>query len=231
MTSQMENLFDSREEASIAAAAHISRALARRLDAQGEASVVVSGGTSPAGVFAELARTKLAWSDVHVILSDERWVPADHVDSNEKLVRQTLLTGEARDASLLPVYKPGVDIEERCEELNDELRLAPFPFSCALLGMGEDGHFASLFPDAGNLAEGLDADSHKLCIPVNTAASPHARVSLTLSALSRSDEILLLIFGTAKHEVYEAAKRDANGYPASHLLRQKRAPVHLYWAP
>ena len=231
MTSQMENLFDNREEASIAAAGHISRALARRLDAQGEASVVVSGGTSPAGVFAELARTKLAWSDVHVILSDERWVPADHADSNEKLVRETLLTGEARDASLLPVYKPGVDIEERCDELNDELRLAPFPYACALLGMGEDGHFASLFPDAANLAEGLDADSSRLCIPVDTAASPHPRVSLTLSALSRSDEILLLIFGEAKREVYEAAKQDANGYPASHLLRQKRAPVHLYWAP
>ena len=231
MTSQVENLFDSRDEASIAVAGHISRALARRLDAQGEASVVVSGGTSPAGVFAELARTKLAWSDVHVILSDERWVPADHADSNERLVRETLLTGEARDASLLPVYRAGVDIGRRCEELNDELRLAPFPFACALLGMGEDGHFASLFPDAGNLAEGLDVDSRRLCIPVDTAASPHPRVSLTLSALSRSDEILLLIFGDAKREVYETAKRDANGYPASHLLRQKRAPVHLYWAP
>jgi 6-phosphogluconolactonase len=231
VTNQMENLFDSREEASIAAAAHISRALARRLDAQGEASVVVSGGTTPAGVFAELSRTTLAWPDVHVILSDERWVPADHADSNEMLVRETLLTGQAKDATLLPVYKAGTDIGQRCEELNEELLQAPFPFACALLGMGEDGHFASLFPDAGNLAEGLDAESSRLYIPVNTTASQHARVSLTLSALSRSDEILLLIFGAAKREVYEAAKRDANGYPVSHLLRQKRAPVHLYWAP
>jgi len=227
----MENIFDNREEAARAAADRIGEALQRRLEAQGMASVVVSGGTSPVGVFAELASKALAWSDVHVILSDERWVPADHEDSNEKLVRETLLRGEARDASLLPVYKAGVTIEERCAELNDELRLAPFPFASALLGMGEDGHFASLFPDADNLREGLDVDSNELCIPVKTAASPHSRVSLTLSALSRSDEILLLIFGDAKREIYETAKKDANGYPVSHLLREKRAPVHVYWAP
>ena len=231
MTENMENVFDSREAASAAAAAHIGEALARRLEAQGKASVVVSGGSSPAGVFAELAQTALAWSDVHVIMSDERWVPPDHADSNERLVRETLLTGAAQDAKLLPFYAADTAIEARCEELDEELRLAPFPFACALLGMGEDGHFASLFPDADNLAEGLDVDSSRLCIPVNTAASEHARLSLSLSALSRSDEILLLIFGEQKREIYETAKQDANGFPVSHLLRQKRAPVHLYWAP
>ena len=231
MTENRENIFDNREAASAAAAAHIGEALARRLDAQGKASVVVSGGSSPAGVFAELAQTDIAWPDVHVIMSDERWVPPDHADSNERLVRDTLLTGSARRARLLPYYAAGVAIDTRCDELNDELRLAPFPFACALLGMGEDGHFASLFPDADNLAEGLDVESSRLCIPVNTAASQHPRLSLTLSALSRGDEILLLIFGERKREIYETAKQDANGFPVSHLLRQKRAPVHLYWAP
>ncbi len=101
----MENFFDSRDAASIAAAERIARALERRLDAQGEASVVVSGGTSPAGVFAQLAGVSLAWPDVHVILSDERWVPSDHEDSNEKLVRETLLTGEAQRANLLTVLR------------------------------------------------------------------------------------------------------------------------------
>lgn len=231
MTNQMENFFDSREAVAIAAAERIARALERRLDAQGEASVVVSGGTSPAGVFAQLAGISLAWADVHVILSDERWVPPDHEDSNEKLVRETLLVGEAQEANLMPVFKPDVTIEERCSALNDEILQAPFPFACALLGMGEDGHFASLFPDAENLEEGLDVDSSELCIPVRTAASPHPRVSLTLSALSRSDEILLLMFGDKKREVYEATKQAANGHPVSHLLRQKRAPVYVYWAP
>lgn len=227
----MDHIFETREQAAIAAARRIGEALLRRLDGQGEASLVVSGGTSPAGVFAELAKTTLNWPGVHVILSDERWVPPEHEDSNEKLVRETLLAGEAQDASLLPVYRPDVTIEERCSEISEELLQAPFPFACALLGMGEDGHFASLFPDAENLQEGLDVDSRQLCIPVQTAASPHPRVSLTLSALSRSDEIVLLIFGDAKRDVYEAARTSTNGTPVSHLLRQKRAPVHVYWAP
>jgi 6-phosphogluconolactonase len=227
----MDHIFETREEAAIAAARRIGEALLRRLDGQGAASLVVSGGTSPAGVFAELAKTTLNWPGVLVILSDERWVPPEHEDSNEKLVRETLLVGEAQDASLLPVYRPDVTIEERCSEISEELLQAPFPFACALLGMGEDGHFASLFPDAENLQEGLDVDSRQLCIPVQTAASPHPRVSLTLSALSRSDEIVLLIFGDAKRDVYEAARTSTNGTPVSHLLRQKRAPVHVYWAP
>ena len=174
---------------------------------------------------------RLPWSDVHVILGDERWVPPAHEDSNERLVRETLLAGEAQDARLLPVYRPDRTIEKRCSEIGEELLQAPFPFACALLGMGEDGHFASLFPDAENLREGLNVDARKLCIPVQTAASPHPRVSLTLSALSRSDEIVLLIFGAAKREVYEAARTSTNGTPVSHLLRQKRAPVHVCWAP
>ena len=227
----MENFFDTREEASRAVAQEIAAALQRRMDGNGAASLVVSGGTTPAMTFAELAQTQLEWSRVHVVLSDERWVPPDHEDSNEKLVRETLLTGEAREADFLSVYDADVDVEARCEQLNDELKRVPFPFACSLLGMGEDGHFASLFPDADKLDEALITDWQQLCIPVHTAASPHTRVSLTLAALSRSDEVLLLIFGDKKREVYEAAKEKLSHLPVAALIRQKRAPVRVYWAP
>jgi 6-phosphogluconolactonase len=104
----------------------------------------------------------------------------------------------------------------------------------AVLVLGAAG-WKALQPPGGawlhSLDEGLDVDSSELSIPVNTTASPHPRVSLTLSALSRSDEIVLLMFGDRKREVYEAAKQTANGYPVFHLLRQKRAPVYVYWAP
>jgi 6-phosphogluconolactonase len=228
----MEYFFENREEASLAAAKRIVKALQRRLDGNGKASVVVSGGTSPARCFANLAESQAVdWSRVHVVLSDERWVPPDHDDSNEKLVRETLITGAARDASLLPVFRRDIDAAGRCKELDEELLSVPFPFACVLLGMGEDGHFASLFPDASNLDEGLVTDSKQLCIPVRTAASSHLRISLTLAALSRSDEVLLLIFGDAKREIYEAAKATAGTFPVSRLLKQKRAPVRVYWAP
>ena len=97
--------------------------------------------------------------------------------------------------------------------------------------MGADGHFASLFPDARNLATGLDLESEKLCLPVKTQASPHMRISLTLAALSRSDSIVLLFFGEDKRAVYEAAQISHDQYPVSRLLLQKRAPVHTFWAP
>ena len=109
----MEHFFDTREAASVAAAKHIADALRRRLAAQESASLVVSGGTSPVQCFTELARQEIDWHRVGVLPSDDRWVPADHDDSNEKLIRETLLTGNAAAAELMPFYAPGVSVEER----------------------------------------------------------------------------------------------------------------------
>lgn len=224
-----EHHFETRLEASKAAAKRMAELLAHRLDHQSEASIIVSGGTSPRDCMAELARAPLDWQRVQVTLSDERWVPPDHEDSNEKLVRETLLVEQASSAQLLPVYADDVTPEERCEVLQDPLPV--LPFSCSLIGMGTDGHFASLFPDAEQLELGLDVECGRLYIPVTTAASPHARISMTLAGISRSDEVVLLFFGEEKLKVYEQAKAAANGYPVSRLLRQKRAPVRLFWAP
>lgn len=227
----MEHFFDTRDEASVAAADRIATALVHRLDGQRGASLVVSGGSTPGRCFAALSQLQLAWDRVGVLASDERWVPGTDDASNEKLIRETLLVGRAADADFLPFYAPQTTVEERCVDLNAEIRRVPFPFACALLGMGTDGHFASLFPDAENLDAGLDLESHALCLPVTTAASPHPRITLTLAALSRSDEIVLLFFGDDKKVIYEKAKAGNARYPVTRLLKQKRAPVHVYWAP
>jgi 6-phosphogluconolactonase len=223
--------FDTRDAASVAAAARLKAALQRRHEAQGNATLVATGGSSPARCYAELAAADIAWPDVSVVLSDERWVPADHDDSNEKLVRDHLLQGRAAGASLQSLYRDGLTAEQACVAVDRELRNRYLPFAAALLGMGSDGHIASLFPDAANLDDGLDPDFTTLCVPVSTAASPHPRISLTLSALSRSDEIVLLIFGDDKWQVVQDALSSADAYPVSRLLKQKRAPVHICWAP
>jgi 6-phosphogluconolactonase len=227
----MENFFDTREQASLAAADLITGLLSKRLEAQPAASLVVSGGSTPAQCFAALANTDLDWARVHVLLSDERWVPPGDADSNETLVRGTLLRDKAAAATLWPYYDENAAIGDRCVALDETIRTLPIPFACSLLGMGEDGHFASLFPDAVNLAQGLDHEGPDLCLPVTTAASPLPRISLTLTALSRSDEIALLIFGDKKREIYEQAKSSGNTYPVAHLIKQKRAPVRVFWAP
>jgi 6-phosphogluconolactonase len=227
----MEHCFDTRKEASVAAADRIATALVRRLDGQGAASLVVSGGTTPALCFAALSKLDLAWDRVGILASDERWVPGTDDASNEKLIRETLLVERAAAADFLPYYSSTKTVEERCIDLDAEIRFVPFPFACALLGMGTDGHFASLFPDAKNLDAGLDLESQSLCLPVITEASPHPRITLTLAALSRSDEIVLLFFGEDKKIIYEKAKAGNARYPVTRLLKQKRAPVHIYWAP
>ncbi len=222
--------FESRDSASLAAASRLAAALARRLDAQDEASLVVSGGTTPADCLKALASADLDWSSVHVVLSDERWVPPSSDDSNERMVGETLLVDRAAGATLLPMYAEDVDIGERAQQLDEAIRSLPFPFAATLLGMGADGHFASLFPDAEGLADGLDPDSNVLSIAVRTAASPHPRLSLTMAALSRADEVLLLAFGEDKRKVLDEAMSSGE-LPVARLLRQKRAPVSVYWAP
>lgn len=224
-------IFDSREAASLAAADYIVTCLKRRLDQQRRASMIITGGSSPGRCYEALAGVELDWDRVDLVLSDERWVPADHADSNERQAREALTVGNATSAKLVPMYADDLSIDERVDELNGQLKLLPVPFSVALLGMGEDGHFASLFPDASNLDDGLDVDNPDFCMAVNTKASPHPRLSLTLSAISRSDAIVLLIFGDAKKNVLEKAKAGDVSYPVTRLLRQKQAPVHVYWAP
>ncbi len=227
----MMHQYENRQAASEAAAAHIVAALERRLADGAEAALVVSGGTTPVAAFQSLARQPLSWGSVSILPSDERWVAPEHDDSNEKLVRDTLLIGEAAPATFVPLYAEGTSAEQHVPTLDAKLGALPTPFACSLLGMGTDGHFASLFPDAEGLAAGLDPDNDARCMSVRTAASPHPRMSLTLSALLDSDSIVLLVFGDEKLAVLDRARSDRDAYPVSRLLQQDRTPVEVFWAP
>jgi 6-phosphogluconolactonase len=224
-----EHRFDSREAASAAVAARIAGLVDARLARDGEARFVVGGGTTPGACFKYLSGYELNWDKIQVALSDERWVPNDHEDSNERLVRNTMLKDAASAGSILSLYEAGLSVDERCDALQS---LKPKNgFACSMLGMGTDGHFASLFPDADCLEAGLQLGNPGFYMPVRTAASPHQRISMTLSALLASDEVLLFIFGEEKLAVYENAHTVDKTYPITALLEQKQTPVSLYWAP
>lgn len=227
----IEHFLASREEAAQLAAKRIADALREDLAAKSEASLVVSGGSTPKDTFDVLAASVLPWERVHIVPSDERWVPPAHAESNERMLRETLLAGRAAKAKLLPLYREGVPPAARCKTLATELAALPLPFSSVLLGMGEDGHFASLFPDIVQAAKAFDPDCETKCLAIRTAASTQERISLTLSMLVQSREILLLFFGEAKRLVFDGAKQSHTAYPIRHLLQQPRSPVHLIWAP
>lgn len=223
--------FPDRAEASVAAAGLVADSIRTGLDRQDRCSIVVSGGSTPGPCFDALSKMPLDWPGVTVIPSDERWVPPDHPDSNERLIRERLLVNRAASGQFLPLYRKGVEAFEAPPLIEQDLAALGTPLSCALLGMGEDGHFASLFPDFDGLEQGLDPASKALCMIVRTAGSPHVRVSLSLAFMLQSGALVLLIFGRAKRLVLETAATGNTGYPVESLLRWSSRSLKVVWAP
>ena len=205
--------FADRTAAARAAATALADALRARLAAEARAAIAVSGGTTPAETFGLLAAEDLAWDRVQVTLTDERRVPVDDPASNEGMLRRTLLTGRAAAAEFVALEA-------------GTLAALPDSFAAVLVGMGEDGHFASLFPDLPDLAARLDPDAAEPCHEVRTAASPHPRTTLSFARLLASNVVVLLAFGEAKRAVLEAPGER----PVAALLEQTRTPVRVLWA-
>lgn len=234
-----------RQAASRAAADLLAERLSADLEHRGSGSLVVSGGTTPVACFDMLSETALDWARVTVVPSDERWVPADDPNSNEGLIRRRLLRKAAAAARLLPLYRqefdlgvdPGRDPDlepaaapAAIERDLQALQAMAGAFSAVLLGMGADGHFASLFPDYAGLSRALDPASAERCVLVRTAGSPFLRVSLTLSALLQTGQAALLFFGEEKRAVFEQALAGGSPYPVQSLLAQTAVPVAVFWA-
>ena len=198
-----EHLFVDGALAAADMARRIGVILGEAIAARGVASIALSGGRSPRPVLEALSAMALDWEKVVVALVDERWVGPDHADSNERLIHETLLQGAAAKARFVGMKNEAADAyagQAACEAAYAAL---PWPLDIALLGMGEDGHTASLFPEAKELAEGLSTSA--LTLAVTPPAAPHQRMSLSASAILKSRHIFLQIGGAAKKAVYDRA--------------------------
>lgn len=215
----------------VALAQDVACCLKEDLARQERAVLVVSGGRSPVPLFQSLARQALPWARVTVTLADERWVPPDHPDSNEALVRAHLLQGQAAAARMVPLFTGEATAEQGAPAVCAALAELPRPFSRVILGMGEDGHIASLFPGAAELAEGLATEAAALA--VHPLHAPHPRLSLSLRALLDTRDLVLMIAGPAKRRVLERALEDGpvEDLPVRAILRQTAVPVSVCWAP
>ncbi|MEP6389200.1 MAG: 6-phosphogluconolactonase [Halioglobus sp.] len=203
--------------------------LATALDARGRAYLVVSGGSTPKGLFTALAASDLAWSQVTVLLADERWVPHDHIDCNERMVREHLLTGKARDAQLLSLIEGYPDTAANLAWVNQQLADIG-AFDVVILGMGLDGHTASLFPDAPELIEGLDTIEPALMTSPQVA--PHGRISLSRKRILDTRLGVIHIVGQDKLAVLSnaVASDDCEAYPIVNFLNCSN-PFTVYFAP
>lgn len=203
----------------------LAEELSSRVSQHGAASFAVPGGSTPGPLFDALSAMDLPWDKIHVVLTDERWVPEDHPRSNTALLRERLLTGAAAKARLLPLYKAGKSAQDAIPALSETL--APhLPLSVCLLGMGEDMHTASLFPKGSSLDEALTTQ-----VPLSAMQAPGApepRITLTAHALNTAWHRHVLIIGPKKREALEAAQ----------TLSPTQAPVaailpgsKIHWAP
>jgi 6-phosphogluconolactonase len=221
--------FNDREALAAAAAAILLDALA----APDARSLVVTGGATPAATYDRLALADCGWSRITVTLSDERWVDPASADSNQRLVRDRLLVHRAAAARFLPLGGGHGSPDEAAVAIEPELR-ALTPFAAVLLGMGEDGHIASLFPQSPHLDRALDPDGDRLAIGVAMSGqAPFTpRLSLTLRALLATPVVVLLTAGDAKRALIErVGAMPAFVPPVASLLRQDRTPVRVLWAP
>lgn len=189
------------------------------------ASFSVPGGSTPGPIFDALCAADLDWDRVHVFLNDERWVPESHERSNTSLVKERLLTDRAAAATFVPLYADKPAPEDAIGDLTAAIE-PELPISVLLLGMGTDGHTASIFPAADRLEDALAHDAPPL-LPMRASAAPEPRITLTMRTLKDAMAQHIVITGDEKRQVIEEARRQSGKQaPISELL--PTATVH--WA-
>lgn len=166
-------------------------------------ALAVPGGTTPGPIFDNLCAADLDWDRVRVLPTDERCVPAESDRSNERLIRERLLTNRAAAAEFVPLFIPGKSPEDILPEI--EALIAPvLPLSVLVLGMGDDMHTASLFPGMAGLDAALDGDAPPLAV-ARPQSQPEARITLTAPVLNGALSKHLVIFGPKKRDALERA--------------------------
>jgi 6-phosphogluconolactonase len=227
---------DSRAAAETALADRVAAVLRAGLAERERALLVAPGGSTPAGFLRRLADADLPWERVTVIPSDERWVPAEDPRANARLLRETLLTGPAARAALVPLVadgaSPALDAEAAEARVRAARDAAGGAVDACVLGMGGDLHTASLFPGADGLASALDPATPSLVRAIRPADGGLARVTLTLPVLAGARGLVGLIFGADKRaRLAEAADLPAAEAPIAAVAAAAERPGAMYWAP
>ncbi|WP_120500998.1 6-phosphogluconolactonase [Roseovarius sp. EL26] len=196
------------------------------LEHEERAFFVVPGGNTPGPIFDTLCAADLDWSRVDVALSDERWLPAVHVRSNTRLITERLLQERAAAATMVPLYKKAEEPEEALADLITGIE-PKLPIDVLLVGMGDDMHVASLFPEGDQLMQGLAANAPVL-IPMRAPNAPEPRLSMSARVLNGAIAKHLVITGAGKRAALERARStDPLVAPVAAILDG----TTVHWAP
>lgn len=223
------NSFKNKNELIDKLGSYVSNKLNEAIKENDKASLLVSGGSTPKPFFEALSKSDIDWSKVTISLVDDRWLPSNHKDSNELLVKETLLQNNASKAKFVGMYiedKEAFDCDTLCSDIYKQ---KVYPFDVLILGMGADSHTASLFPNNEKLDEAYDLDTPKLCISIKPDVAPYDRMSLTLKGILSAKNIILHIEGKEKLKVYKEALRsnDTKKTPITAVLNSSKK-VEVY---
>lgn len=216
-------------------AAKVRDVLADAIALRGRAVLAVSGGSTPVRFFKALSRLELAWEQVTVMLVDERMVPQASERSNAKLVRDNLMQNNAATAFFVPMYVGAFDEGDAAHQIEIVIKRAKLtPPDFVILGMGNDGHTASFFPNGDHLADAIDPSQKALVLPMHAEGAGESRLTLTLPVLLAASHLALHIEGAGKRDVL--AKALAIGtqsitMPVRAVFEHSTKPVTVFWAP
>lgn len=188
------------------------------LKQQNQVIIAVSGGKSPIALFKKLSSANIAWEKIIITLVDERITDINCADSNENLVRNYLLQNMAINARFKGLMLP----EHTIQEMSDNANLWVNQIDIAVLGMGEDGHTASIFPECPEFSQAINKNLTPAYIETNPISAKYRRIGLNLSGLIRIRNLILNASGENKLKVLkEAIKGNNQNYPISYLLKQR----------
>ena len=226
------NDFSSRTQLDAALAEKVSQILQAAIALKGKASIAVSGGSTPKGFFKVLSNKAIDWQKVTITLADERWVDMNDDASNTRLVHENLLQNNAAAAKFFHL-KQG---EQLCDETLADLNLAAnntlLPLDVLILGMGEDGHTASLFPCSDQIEQALDSSNENALMKVVPKTAPHQRITFSFAALKQSKNTFLHVCGTGKKQVLDKALAQTNIFdmPIRAFLQDESIETQVFWA-
>lgn len=224
------NEFEQRQLLDEALADKVAGILASAVKQKGKASIAVSGGSTPKGFFNALSKKILPWQSITITLADERWVDIDSADSNTKLVHENLLQNEAMKAKFFHLKQGAELTTETLVDLNMAAKQL-LPLDVLILGMGEDGHTASLFPCSDEIDSCLSLDSPAL-LKVVPKTAPHQRITFSFAALAQSEHTILHISGSNKKQVIARAidGQTVKEMPIRAFLHAADVNTQIYWA-
>ncbi|CAM2827904.1 6-phosphogluconolactonase [Legionella worsleiensis] len=209
----------------------IQQILCQAIALRGKAYLVVSGGKSPVAFFKLLAKKELPWDKVIITLADERCVASDDSSRNERLVVDLLLREKAHQARFISLYDEQSSLAENLRFVTAQIDALP-TFDAVILGMGEDGHTASLFPCSDELASALDEQAQSVQV-IHPKTAPHQRISLSKKRLLNSRMIFVYLIGDNKRTVLTQAliNTDPQVMPISAFINNQNVTVKVMYAP